>query len=95
MPAGRWGSSGEVPIPDKEFEAMLARAWSFRRRIDDLRSVTGHMLDESVRERRGERPVDFLSPDQRALAEDIARFLADPRLSALQAAQLERAVFGR
>jgi hypothetical protein len=88
------GSSRRMAIPDDEFETMLARAWSFRRRIDDLRSVTGHMLDESVRERRAE-PVDYLSPDQRELAEEIARFLADPRLSALQAARLERAVFER
>jgi hypothetical protein len=85
-----------MAVPDDEFETMLARARNFRRRADDLRSVTGHMFTgRRTPSLRGAQPVDYLSPAQRELAEEIVALLEDSRLSVLQAGQLERALWDR
>jgi hypothetical protein len=84
-----------MAAPDDEFGTMLARVRSYRRRVDELGSVSGPVILGSVRDRRRWRPADYLPPAQRELADEIVGLLEDPRLSALQAAQLERAFFGR
>jgi hypothetical protein len=85
-----------MAVQDDEFETMLARARNFRRRADELRSVTGHMVTERrTPSSRGAQPVDYLTPAQRELAEEIVALLEDSRLSVLQAGQLERALWAR
>jgi hypothetical protein len=80
-----------MAVPDDEFEAMLARARRFRRRVDELGSVSGPVIEDGVHDRL----ADHLPPAQRELAETIVALLEDPRLSIPQAAQLERAFFDR
>jgi hypothetical protein len=84
-----------MAVPADEFETMLARMRGFRRRVDELGSVGGPIIDADVRAHRNLSPADYLPSPQRELAETIVALLEDPRLSALQAAQLERAFFGR
>jgi hypothetical protein len=82
-----------VAVPNDEFQTMLARARNFRRRVDELGSVSGPVIAEGVRDRLRRRLVEYLPPAQRELAEEIVTLLEHPELSQLQAAQLERAFF--
>lgn len=90
------GYGRRVPVPDDEFETMLARAKSFRRRVDEIGSVSGPVIVGNVRDRlRWRADVETLPPAQGELADEILELLANPSLSPQQAHQLERAFFGQ
>ena len=86
------GYSSRVTVPSDEFETMLARVRRFRKRVDEL-GMSGTEVDANVRARLRSRPADPLPPGQQALADEIHGFLEDSRLSAHQAAWLERTFF--
>jgi hypothetical protein len=84
-----------VAVPDDEFETMLARARSFRRRVAELGSVSGPVIEQHVRERLRWRPTtSTLPPAQGELAEEIIELIEAPRLSPQQTSRLEREFFG-
>jgi hypothetical protein len=82
-----------MAVPDDEFNTMLAQVRRLRKRVDDLGSVTGDMIKQGMNHFRDAQPADYLTPAQRELADEIVGLLEDPRLSVLQAGQLERAFF--
>ena len=78
-------------IPDDEFVAMVARANQFRTEVGNLGFTE---IDNNVRARLYWNPkIPELSAGHEALANEILALLADSRLSALQAADLEREYF--
>jgi hypothetical protein len=80
-------------IPDDEFVAMAARANRFRTEVVEL-GVSGWNVDANVRARLYWNPkIPELPAGQEALATEIHALLGDSRLSASQAAQLEREYF--
>ena len=79
-----------MPVPEEEFETMLARARSFRARIDEL-GIAGGAIEDCVHARLHHRPYAVLPPGPRKLAEEIVRLLKNPELSTWQARELERA----
>jgi hypothetical protein len=81
-----------VTVPNDEFETMLARARRFRKRVDEL-PMGGTEIDANVRARLRAKPSSELPPGQQALADEIHSLLDDLRLSAHQAAWIERAFF--
>jgi hypothetical protein len=84
-----------VAFRDDEFETMLARGRSYRVRIDQLGSLNRPIIDGHLRDRVRRRPTtNTLPPPQVALADEIFAVLRSPKLSALQAARLEREFFG-
>lgn len=85
-----------MPVPYNEFETMQARVRSYRKRLAELGSVSGPVIEGNVRDRLRWRPAtDELPPAQGELADEIVEALKDTRLSRHQAAQLERTFFGR
>lgn len=83
-----------MAIPGDEFETMLARARSFRRRVDELGSVSGSVIDGHVRDRLHSRGNgNALPPAQADLAEEIVALLQVSSLSPQQANQIERQFF--
>jgi hypothetical protein len=70
-----------VPIHQFKFEGMLNRARLLRRRIDELGSPSGAVIEAHVRDRLSWRPTDDLPPAQSQLADEILALLDDPRLS--------------
>jgi hypothetical protein len=80
-------------VADDEFVAMVGRANGFRTEVAGL-GFNGSEVDANVRARLYWSPkVPVLAPGHQALANEIHELLNDPRLSAPQAAQLERAYF--
>ena len=78
-------------IPYDEFVAMVARANQFRTEVGNLGFTE---IDNNVRARLYWNPkIPELSVGHEALANEIHALLADSRLSASQAAQLEREYF--
>jgi hypothetical protein len=83
-----------VTTPDDEFETMLARARSFRRRVDELGTVSSPAIDGYVRDRLRDRPdVNSLPRAQAEFADEILALLQLPSLSPQQAHRLEREFF--
>ena len=83
----------DVVVPDDEFVAMVACANRFRTEVGDL-GLTGSVIDSNVRARLYWNPkIPELSAGQEALANEIHALLDNSRLSASQAAQLEREYF--
>jgi len=83
-----------VTVPDDEFETMLARARNFRRRVDELGTVSGPAIDGYVRDRlRSRRDGYALPPAQAELAEEIVALFQVSSLSPQQAHQIERQFF--
>jgi hypothetical protein len=82
-----------VVVPDDEFVAMIARANRFRSEVGEL-GWDGFIVDSNVRARLYWNPTTpELPADQESLADKIYALLGDSRLSAQQAAQLEREYF--
>ena len=80
-------------IPNDEFGAMVARANRFRTEVGNL-GFSGSVIDANVRARLYWNPkVPELSAGHEALANEIHALLDDSKLSASQAAQLEREYF--
>lgn len=74
---------------------MQARARSYRKRLDELGSVSGPVINGHVRDRlRSRQTANTLPPAQADLADEIVAFLRGPRLTAHQAAELERDFLG-
>jgi hypothetical protein len=83
-----------VTIPDDEFETMLARARSFRRRVDDLGTLSGPAIDGYVRDRlHYRRDINSLPPAQVEFADEILALLQVPTLSPQQLHRLEQEFF--
>jgi hypothetical protein len=82
-------------VPDDEFETMKARARSYRKRLAELGSVSGPVIDSYVHDRLRQRPTPALPPAQAELGDEILSFLNDPRLTTYQAEWLELEFFGR
>lgn len=68
----------------------------YRKRLDELGSVSGPVIDGHVRDRlRSGQTANTLPPAQADLADEIVAFLRGPRLTAHhQAAELERDFLG-
>jgi hypothetical protein len=79
-----------MPVAEDEFETMLARARSFRARLDEL-GIAGGAVEDCVYARLRHRPYVVLPPAQRKLAEEIVALLTSPGLSTWQARELEQA----
>lgn len=80
-------------VPDDEFVAMVAVANRFRAEVKDL-GMASFDVDSNVRARLYWNPkVPVLAVGHEALANQIHALLNDSRLSAPQAAQLEREYF--
>jgi hypothetical protein len=80
-------------VQDDEFVAMVERANGFRTEVASLGFV-GSEIDANVRARLYWNPkVPQLGAGHEALANQIHALLNDSRLSAPQAAQLEREYF--
>jgi hypothetical protein len=83
-----------VAIPADEFSTMRARARSFRRRMDELGTVSGPVIDGYVRDRLRDRPnVASLPPAQAEFADEIVALLQIPGLSPQQSHQIRREFF--
>jgi hypothetical protein len=83
-----------VTIPNDEFETMLARARSFRRRVDELGTLSSPAIDGYVRERLRYRPdVNSLPRAQAEFADEIVALLQQPTLSLQQADRLKQEFF--
>jgi hypothetical protein len=83
-----------VTIPTDEFSTMCARARSFRRRVDELGTVSGPVIDGYVRDRLHDRPhVNSLPPAQGEFADEIVALLQMPGLSPQQSHQIMREFF--
>jgi hypothetical protein len=90
----RPGYQNGVTIPDDEFEMMLARARRFRKRVDELGTLSSPVTDGYVRDRLRYRPdVNSLPPGQAELADEIVALLQMPSLSPQQANRIEREFF--
>ena len=73
---------------------MLARARRFRRRVDELGTLSGPAIDGHVCDRLRARPAIVpLPPVQTELAEEIVALLEMPGLSVGEAQRLEREFF--
>ena len=84
-----------MAVPDDEFETMQARVRSYRRRLEELGSVSGPVIVTHVRDRLGWRATaNTLPPAQGELADEIVIVLTDSRLTVAQAARLEREFLG-
>lgn len=84
-----------MAIDDLHFQVMLKRAREFRRRIDELGSVSGPVIDANVRARLRWNPQPpQLPPGQRQLADEILDLLKNPQLSTGQARELAQAFRG-
>ena len=81
-------------MSDDEFTTMRARACVYRKRIGELGSVSGFVIQENVRERLRSRPTPALPPAACEIADEILPFLTDPRLDTMRARMLEREFFG-
>ena len=79
-----------MPVPEDEFETMLARARSFRARLNELGIAAG-VIEDCVYARLRHRPYAVLPPAQRELADAIVGLLTNSELSMWQASELERA----
>ena len=80
-------------VPDDEFVAMIAAANRFRTEVGEL-GMSGSDIDSNVRARLYWNPkVPDVPAGQEALADEIHELLGNSRLSAQQAAQLEREYF--
>jgi hypothetical protein len=78
-------------VPDDEFVAMVSHANRFRTEVGKLGFSE---VDNNVRARLYWNPkIPELSAGHEALANEVHALLTDSRLSAPQAAQLERAYF--
>jgi hypothetical protein len=83
-----------VTIPSDEFATMCARARRFRRRVDELGTVSAPAIDGYVRDKLRYRPnVNSLPPAQAEFADEIVALLQVSSLSPQQAHQLERSFF--
>ena len=75
---------------------MKARARSFRRRLEELGSVSGPVIAANVRDRLRSRPlVSALPPAQGELADEIVALLENTKLSSWQAHELQWEFFGQ
>jgi len=80
-------------IPDDEFVAMVADANRFRGEVIEL-GMSGSLIDSNVRARLYWNPkIPAVPAGQERLADEIHALLDNSRLSAAQAAQLEREYF--
>jgi hypothetical protein len=80
-------------VPDDEFETMVARANRFRVEVGQL-GWSAFVVDSNVRARLYWNPtIPELPADQESLADEIYELLGNSKLSAQQAAQLEREYF--
>jgi hypothetical protein len=80
-------------VPEDEFAAMMARANHFRVEVREL-GWNGFVVDSNVRARLYWNPkIPELPAGQESLADEIYALLGNSRLSAAQAAQLEREYF--
>jgi hypothetical protein len=79
-----------MPVAEDEFETMLARARSFRARLDEL-GIAGGAVEDFVYARLRHRPYGELPPAPREFAEEILALLKSPELSTWQALELEQA----
>jgi hypothetical protein len=82
-------------VPDDEFVAMVARANGFRSEVATF-GFGGSAIDSHIRARLYWNPkIPELAAGHEVLANEIHALLNDSRLSAPQAAQLEREYFPR
>ena len=80
-------------VPDDEFVAMIAAANRFRTEIGKL-GMSGYDIDANVRARLYWNPkVTDVPVGKEGLADEVHALLDNSRLSAAQAAQLEREYF--
>jgi hypothetical protein len=80
-------------LADDEFMAMVERAHGLRADVAKL-GFSGSEVDANVKARLYWNPkVPALAVGHEALANEVHTLLSDPRLSAPQAAQLEREYF--
>jgi hypothetical protein len=80
-------------VPDDEFAAMIAAANRFRTEVGEL-GMSGSDIDANVRARLYWNPkVPHVPAGQEGLADEIHALLGNSRLSAQQAADLEREYF--
>jgi hypothetical protein len=80
-------------VPDDEFVAMIGAANRFRTEVEEL-GMSGSDIDSNVRARLYWNPrIPDLPDGQEELADEIHALLDNPRLSAPQAAELERGYF--
>jgi hypothetical protein len=80
-------------VPDDEFVAMVADANRLQAAVREL-GMSGSDVDANVRARLYWNPkVPDVPAGQEALADEIHALLGNSRLSAQQAAQLEREYF--
>jgi len=80
-------------VADDEFVAMVERAHRLRAEVAQL-GFSGSEVDANVRARLYWNPkVPTLAIGHEALADEVHTLLNDARLSASQAAQLEREYF--
>ena len=85
-----------MAVPDDEFETMKARARSFRKRLEELGSVSGPVIEGNVRDRlRSCLDVNALPPAQGELADEIVALLENTQLSSWQAHELQWEFFGQ
>jgi hypothetical protein len=80
-------------IPTDEFSTMCARARSFRRRVDELGTVSSPAIDGYVRDQLYGRRHTPLPPAQAEFADEILALLQMPGLSPQQAHQIMREFF--
>jgi hypothetical protein len=80
-------------VPDDEFVAMIDAANRFRTEVGEL-GMSGYDIDSNVRARLYWNPkVPDVPVGKERLADEIHALLDNSRLSAAQAAQLEREYF--
>jgi hypothetical protein len=83
----------DLVVPDDEFVAMIAAANRFRTEVGEL-GMSGSDIDSNVRARLYWNPkVPDVPVGKEGLADEIYALLDNSRLSAQQAADLEREYF--
>ncbi len=83
----------DLVVPDDEFVAMIAAANRLRAEVGEL-GMSGSDIDSNVRARLYWNPrVPDVPVGKEGLADEIHALLDNSRLSAAQAAQLEREYF--
>jgi hypothetical protein len=83
-----------VPVDDREFQSLLEQVRELHDLADELTRSSGR-LHANVRARLSWDDPPTLPPEQRKLADQVVEVLEQPRLSARQVRELQRAFFGK
>jgi hypothetical protein len=84
-----------VPVDDREFQSLLEQVRELHDLADELTRSSAR-LHANVRARLSWEPnPPTLPPEQSKIADEVVEVLEQPRLSARQLRELQRAFFGK